>query len=48
MERKDSKQTKLSSILEKCVRDESCRGDFLPASPDGLVLVAQINFCAYR
>ena len=30
----------LSSILAKCIRDESCRGDFPPTSPKGLLLVA--------
>ena len=37
----------LSSILAKCVRDESCRGEFPPTSPKGLVLVAQTDFCVY-
>ena len=40
--------TFLSSILAKCVRDESCRGEFPPTSPKGLVLVAQTDFCVYR
>ena len=30
--------------LAKCVRDESCSGDFPPTSPNGLVLVAQPVF----
>ena len=38
----------LSSILVKIVRDKSCRGDFPPTSPKGLVLVAQTDFCIYR
>ena len=38
----------LSSILAKCVRDESRRGEFPPTSPKGLVLVAQTDFCVYR
>ena len=37
----------LSSILAKCVFDESCRGEFPPTSPKGLVLMAQIEFCVY-
>ena len=38
----------LSSFLAKSVRDESCRGDFPPTSPNGLVLVGQTDFCVYR
>ena len=38
----------LSSILAKCVQDESCRGEFPPTSPKGLVLEAQRHFCGYR
>ena len=41
-------KTFLSSILAKCVRDESCRGEFPPTSPKGLVRVAQTDFCVYR
>ena len=37
----------LSSILAKCVRDESCRGEIPPTSPKVLVLVAQTDFCVY-
>ena len=36
--------TFLSSILAKCVNNESCRGDFPPSSPNDLVLVAQRDF----
>ena len=36
--------TFLSSILAKCVRIESCRGEFPPTSPKGLVLVVQTDF----
>ena len=35
----------LSSILAKCFCDESCRGDFPPFSPKGLVLVSQTGVC---
>ena len=38
----------LSSILAKCVCDESCRGDFRPTSPKGLVHVVQADFSVYR
>ena len=38
----------LSSILAKCVHDESCRGDTPPTSPKGQVLVVQTDFCVYR
>ena len=38
----------LSSILAISVRDESCRGDFPPTSPKGLVIMAQTDFCVYR
>ena len=38
----------LSSILAKCARDESCRGEFPPTSPKGLVLVGQTDFCVHR
>ena len=33
--------------LSKCFGDESCRGDFPPTSPKGLMLVAQTYFCVY-
>ena len=37
--------TFISSFLAKCVHDESCGGDFPPTSPNGLVLVTQIDLC---
>ena len=33
----------LSSILEKCVRDESCRGDFPPTSGSVAALAWSFN-----
>ena len=34
--------------FSKMCSDESCRGEFPPTSPKGLVLVAQTDFCVYR
>ena len=34
--------------FSKMCSDESCRGELLPTSPKGLVLVAQTDFCVYR
>ena len=35
-------------FFAKCVNDESCRDEFPPTSPKGLVLVVQTDFCVYR
>ena len=34
--------------FSKMCCDESCRGEYPPTSPKGLVLVGQTDFCVYR
>ena len=38
----------LSSVLANCVRGESCRGDFPPTYAEGVLRVAQTDFCVHR
>ena len=37
-----------NNFLSSILANEICRGDFPPTSPNGLVLVAQTDFCVYR
>ena len=34
--------------VSKCVSNKSCRGNYPPTSPKGLVLVTQTDFCVFR
>ena len=38
----------VSSVLANCVRGESCRGDFPPTYAEGVLRVAQTDFCVYK
>ena len=38
----------LSSVLAECVCDESCGSDFQSTSAEGLLCVAQTNFCVHN